>query len=215
MPPALIHMLKNFRLRGAVLVFGSLLSGQACADGNSNKDQLTKSPTLEIAAIENSQGQTFQPDERISVACDRRLTVRLGPSNTTPYMLDNWIFRPPANCDEKQKQCGFVRLLLRYSDNKTVTVERASLAIVLSDQFVTSELQEVTATLIDGHDGSVFLVDDQAISDHTDLSLNFTDCPNSGSGGDGGGSDVVSDGGMGGMGGETGLGGSSLGGTTN
>ena len=212
MVPALLHMPKNFRLRSAALIFGSLFSAQACADGSSNKDEQSGPPALEIVEIENSQGETFEPDERITVACDRRLTVLLGPSATTPSTLDNWNLRPPGNCSVDQKQCGFIRLLLRYSDGKTATVERASLAIVLNDQLVTSKLKAVTATLIDGHDGTVFLVDDQPVSDRTDLELSLTDCPDSGWGGDGG-SNVGAEGGVGG---ETGPapGGSSFGGTS-
>ena len=211
MPTARTLMYKNFRLRGAALVFGSLLSAQACADGNSNKEQEDGPLALEIVGFENAQGETFEPDDRITVACDRRLTVLLGPSDTTPHLLDNWNLRPPGDCADDQKRCGFVRLLLRYADDTTVTVERASLAIVLSDEFVTSKLESVTATLIDSHDGSLFLVDDQAVTDRSDLALSFSDCPNSGSGGNGG-SEL---GGAGGEAGGSGLtpGGASFGGS--
>jgi len=186
MSPALIKLCTNRRFYVAGLVFGSLLSFQACVNGKSKDNQYDGPPTLKILALENTEGERFEPGERITVACDQKLTVLLGPSTATRHLLDNWDLRPPGNCETEQKQCGFIRLSLEYTDKTTRTVERASLAIALHDEFVIPELKSVTATLIDGRDGSEFLVEGQAVSDQTDVSLSFAECPISGSGGDGG-----------------------------
>lgn len=186
MSPALIKLCTNRRFHLAGLVFGSLLSFQACINGKSKDNQYDGPPTLKILALENTEGERFEPDERIIVACDQKLTVLLGPSTATRHLLDNWDLRPPGNCDTEQKQCGFIRLSLEYADKTKRTVEGASLAIALHDEFVIPELKSVTATLIDGRDGSVFLVEGQAVSTQTDVSLSFAECPISGSGGDGG-----------------------------
>ncbi len=159
--------------------------------------------------MQNANGDSFEPDDEISVSCDRRLTIHLGPSQETPFLLDNWEFRPPGNCGERT-QCGFIQLQLSYADTD-IMVNRASLSIVLEAELVSDQLEQVTARLIDGRNGNVFLFEDREVAVGFEPDLTFEQCPRPGGGGMGGGTSPDS-GGMGGAGAAE-LGG--LGGTDN
>ncbi len=181
-------LIRNSRLHTAFLIGSSaLVLASACGGGGSKKKESLTPPLLEIVAFENADGQRFAPGDAINVACDRRLTIHLGPSENIEHLLDNWEFRPPGLCGTQDKeQCGSVRLTLSYEDGVTELVHRASLAIVLEEELVRPELVEVTAQLLEGGQGEPFLVEGKEVSASSDLDLSFQNCTPEAMGGAGG-----------------------------
>lgn len=175
----------------------------SCKDKTSSEEGFGP-PSLLFLGAQNADGAAFDvEDEVVEVACDPRVTFRLGPSSDLEGVLDNWVLRPAGAC-RGQLQCGFVRLDLRDEhDEILMTSDQASINFVvdLSGQEL-AEVRAVTALLINGNNGNLYLREGAPVADRWDVRLSSVDCESShgGAGGDSG------------TGGKSGTGGASLGG---
>ncbi len=187
----------------------SLFAESGCSSDSDQTTEELDPPLLEIRGAQNADGKEFdRDDEFVEVACDPRLTIRLGPSTDGAGLLDNWDLRGPRNCSEGD-QCGFVRVELLDEDEKVLaTVEQASLnPLIDGAKYELEEVRQLVVSLYSGYDGALFLVDGEPVMDS--WKIRFESATMCGMGGAGGGSGT---GGMDGLGGETSTGGSNTGG---
>ena len=187
-----------------------LFAESGCSSDSQQKTEKLDPPVLEIRGAQNADGKEFdRDDEVVEVACDPRVTIRLGPSTFGAGLLDNWEFRGPRNC-KKEERCGFVRVeLLDKSEKVLATLEQASLnPLIDGAKYELDEVTQVVVTLYSGYDGEKFLVDGEPVIDS--WNIRFESATMCGMGGAGGGE---STGGSDGLGGETSTGGSNTGGS--
>lgn len=181
-----------------------VLAESGCSSDSGDDTEALDPPLLEIKGAQNAAGNTFdRDDDVIEVACDPRVTIRLGPSSLGAGLLDNWKFRGPANCKEAD-QCGYVRVELRGDDEKVLsTLEQAVLNPVIDGSiYPLDEVRQIVVTLRSGYDGTPFLVDGKPVTDN--WQIRFENEEMCGMGGAGGGSNM---GGMPSFGGDSATGG--------
>lgn len=154
-----------------------LLAESGCSSDSGSDKETLDPPRLEVVSFQNADGERFDQDDGIvQVACDPRVTIRLGPSSDGGGLLDNWNFRGPSfrvdpnspsgNC-KSGAQCGFVQVDLINGKGKTLgTLTQAALNLVIDgSEFPLDQVREITVTLIAGFGREPFLVKGAPVTD--------------------------------------------------
>lgn len=185
-----------------------VLAESGCSSDSGDDTEALDPPLLEIKGAQNAAGSTFdRDDDVIEVACDPRVTIRLGPSSLGAGLLDNWKFRGPDACGKNansQTQCGYVRVELRSDDEKVLgTLEQVVLNPVIDGSiYPLKDVRQIVVTLHSSYDGKPFLVDGKPVTDNWQIRFETEEM--CGMGGAGGGANM---GGMTGLGGDSATGG--------
>lgn len=186
----------------------------ACTDDGGDQSVAFGPSALEINGAENTAGVRFDRDDgEIALACDARLTVRLGPVDVTPGILLNWDLRPPDNCGDEVTQCGHPRVRFLDADDALVLQgDQVSINPVFDLGVVdVQRIRKIEALLISSTNGKPYLQDGKEVSDRWRVRITAPpeECVFEGTGGTpgSGGSEPGNMAGMGGVGGLDGLGG--------
>lgn len=144
-----------FLAQAAGWVMAAFLVG--CGGRGASSTSAGAPPTLQFLGAENADSEMFAASEsRLDLGCSPRATFLLGPSETTPGLLDNWQLRPPGNCGSTAA-CGYLNLsFLGAEDEVLFEVNQASLAVVVDFSEDPLPISRVVASLVQGNSGQFY-----------------------------------------------------------